>query len=114
MVARAHGRASGARLYVPTVPYVWFAAAARITAKAATVGSLLWLQARLQRRNPFFLQSRFFRECGIGQWATRHTLQALENAGLIQIRRLPGRSLKVTLLEFRVDSDEDPSPALVD
>jgi hypothetical protein len=84
----------------------WLYRAGALPGQALAVGVVLWHEAgcRKSRTVPFRISKcRKFR---IHEDTARRGLQVLEKAGLIAIRRLPGRCSEVTILEATTDSSK--------
>jgi DNA-binding transcriptional ArsR family regulator len=90
---RGFGRAGFLR---GPVPWGWLESAARLPGQALAVSLALWRKAGMRRR-------RTVKLClgrvglGVSKQAARRAVRALEQAGLVTVRRLPGRGLEVTL-----------------
>jgi predicted ArsR family transcriptional regulator len=66
--------------------------------KALQVALLLRFQAGLKRSNVVrFNQAQGGREMGVSESAARRAVRELEAAGLVSVRRKPGRAAEVTL-----------------
>ncbi|HEX3152332.1 MAG TPA: hypothetical protein VHR66_29935 [Gemmataceae bacterium] len=73
--------------------------------KAVHLGLMLWLEAGLQKSlTVHFCLGRAVRQ-GIPINTARRGVRALEAAGLVTVRRLPGRGLDVTLVIDDTDSN---------
>ena len=81
------------------IPWLWLARACRLPGKALTVALLLWREAgcRKSRTVRFHLTSAA--ALGVRPGAARRGVRALATAGLVTIRRPPGQSLEITLLD---------------
>jgi hypothetical protein len=81
------------------VPWTWLSSAMALPGKALAVGLMLWLQCGITGQYTVtFCLSRAVAE-GISTTTARRAMRALESAGLVSIRRWPGRGLEVTILE---------------
>jgi hypothetical protein len=81
------------------VPWPWLLSAMVLPGKALAVGLMLWLQSGITgNRTLTFCLSRAAGD-GIPMTTARRAMKALERAGLVSIRRMPGRGLEVTILE---------------
>src|SRR5262245_36290625 len=91
-------RRSG-RFLKGSVPWAWLARALLLPGKALAVGLSLWLQRGMAgRATVLFCQTRAADE-GIPITTARRAIRQLERAGLVTIRRKPGRGLEVTILD---------------
>jgi hypothetical protein len=71
----------------------------QLPGKALMVGMILWREAGwLRRKTVYFSAVRAARD-GIPRTTAQRAIQQLQSAGLITIRRQPGRGLEVTLIE---------------
>jgi hypothetical protein len=79
------------------IPWPWLVLAARLPGRALPVALLLWREAGCRRRRtvPFCLSRGL--KLGVTVGSARRALRRLEAAGLVRVRRLPGRGLEVTL-----------------
>ena len=81
------------------VPWSWLLSAMLLPGKALAVGLMLWLQSGITGdRTVTFCLSRAAGD-GIPTTTARRAMKALERAGLVSVRRRPGRGLEVTILE---------------
>jgi hypothetical protein len=80
------------------VPWLWLEAAARLPGKALAVGLCLWREAG-RRRQQTVATCLTRAGLGVSEYAARRALRSLEVAGLVSIRRKPGRGLEVTILD---------------
>jgi hypothetical protein len=71
----------------------------RLPGKALLVALLLWKEAGCRRSRTVRFRLGTVAEMGLHPDTARRGLQELEQAGLISIRREPGRALQITLLE---------------
>jgi hypothetical protein len=91
-------RRSGRFLKGP-IPWPWLVRAMTLPGKALAVGLILWLQVGITgRRTVHFCLAHAAVE-GIPTTTARRAIRQLEQAGLVAIRRKPGRGLEVTLLD---------------
>jgi hypothetical protein len=71
----------------------------QLPGKALAIGLMLWKESGCARRTTVhFCLSRAVAE-GVPITTARRAIRALERAGLVAIERLPGRGLRVTLLD---------------
>jgi hypothetical protein len=86
----------------PTFVKVPLELAVKATKATETPRALVWIlllhRSWKAKSQTFPLSNEVLRGCGISRYAKRHALQQLEAAGLIMVKRLPGRSPIVTLL----------------
>jgi hypothetical protein len=81
------------------VPWPWLLRAMLLPGKALAVGLLLWREAGCQRtRAVHFCLTRAAAD-GIPTTTARRAIRHLEGAGLVRIRRRPGRGLDVIILD---------------
>jgi hypothetical protein len=81
------------------IPWPWLLKAMRLPGKALAVALMLWKEAGCARRRTIhFCVTRAVAE-GIPITTARRAIHALEQAGLVEIHRRPGRGLEVTLLD---------------
>lgn len=81
----------------------WLCAAAQLPGKAAALGLLLsWLASQC-RSACVCPTRRMLRRFGVSRDACYDGLRRLEDAKLVHVRRLPGRSPQVILLEPSLD-----------
>ncbi len=81
------------------VPWPWLLKAMQLPGKALAIGLMFWKESGCARRTTIhFCLSRAVAE-GVPITTARRAIRALEQAGLVEIERLPGRGLKVTLLD---------------
>src|SRR5262245_1658984 len=80
------------------IPWPWIEAAAALPGRTLALSLCLWREAGRRR-------ARTVRLClgraglGLSLYAARRALRSLESAGLVSVRRQPGRGLQVTLLD---------------
>ena len=91
---------SSASRNVP-VSWPWLLKAMALPGKALHVGLMLWREAGCANTLTVrFCLTRAAAQ-GIPVKTARRAVQALERAGLVAVRRMPGRGLEVTLLSPR-------------
>jgi hypothetical protein len=81
------------------IPWPWLATAMKLPGRALAVALILWREAGIRKVMTVPLPPARLRQCGILPDAARRGLRALEQAGLLTIRRPPGRCLEVTILD---------------
>jgi DNA-binding MarR family transcriptional regulator len=79
------------------VPWEWIAATADLPGKAWLVGLCIWRLSGAKNSKTVRLGNADLKPLGIDRAAKSRALQALENAGLITVKRDPGRFPIVTL-----------------
>ena len=83
------------------VPLNWLAQAARCGGKALSVAIILWYRAGLKRsptvKVPRWTADKF----DLRRHAKTRGLKALEQAGLVRVKRQQGCSPEVTLLDYK-------------
>ena len=106
----AHGRLARRKLArFVAGPFSWpqFCAASRLPGKALAVWELVHHRKRVTRRAIVTLPNDMLEEAGIGEDAKARALMLLQQAGLIEVARSPGRSPRITLIEL--EGSEGPS-----
>jgi hypothetical protein len=102
-------RRSGRFLKGP-VPWPWLALAMALPGKALAVGVMLWKEAGCEgKRTVHFCLARAT-AIGIPTTTARRAVRALERAGLVGVRRKPGRGLDVTILDGPAAKAENAPP----
>jgi len=81
------------------VPWPWLARAMKLPGKALAVGLMLWLQRGLTGRRTVHFCLTSATTDGIPATTARRAVRELEAAGLVSVRRKPGRGLEVILLD---------------
>jgi hypothetical protein len=87
------------------IPLAWLERAGRLPGKALAVALVLWYLAGLTGKRTVHICLTKSRRLGLTEASARRGLKALEGAKLVEVRRLPGRGLEVTLLDVRFDGD---------
>jgi hypothetical protein len=83
------------------ISWPWLQTAMKLPGKALAIGLMLWLQHGITNKaTVLFCLSRADRE-GIPTSTARRAIRELEKAGLVEIRRKPGRGLQVTILAIQ-------------
>jgi hypothetical protein len=85
------------------IPWPWLTLAALLPGKALQVALLLWREAGCRKSRTVAFCLSHGRELGIGKDTARRALRRLAEAGLVSVHRLPGRGLKVTLLDLATE-----------
>jgi hypothetical protein len=73
--------------------------------KALAVGLVLWQTAGMTNNREVNICQANQSALGLNEDSTRRGINALENAGLIEVKRRPGQGLKVTLLDVHPGVD---------
>ncbi len=96
--AEAHSNLSGLFLKGP-IPVAWLARAAELGLPALVVGLELWLLSGLRRSNTVDLNLSRFRFTDVrARQSNQRGLKRLEDAGLVRVRRHPGRRSQVEIV----------------
>ncbi len=90
---------AGERFLKGPIPWPWIAAAASLPGRALHVGLAIWLMAGIKKHKtvPLSLTS-ISKEIRCSRSTASRGLHRLEDAGLVDVRRAPGRKPVVTLL----------------
>src|SRR5262245_56354371 len=89
------------------VPWTWLQVAAQLPGQALALSLCLWREGgRSDRRTVKLCLSRV--GLGISEGAARRALRAMEKAGLVTVKRLPGKGLEVTLLDVPPPARGEP------
>ena len=81
------------------IPLVWLIKAAQLPGKVLHVALILWYLTELENSKEVHMSSKTVNDFGVNRQVGYRALKALENAGLISVRRYKGRSPRVTILE---------------
>ena len=81
------------------IPWPWLVKAMTLPGRALAVALVLWREAGVRKTMVVPLPQVRLREAGILHDAARRAVRSLELAGLVTIRRPPGRCLEVTILD---------------
>jgi hypothetical protein len=79
------------------IPWAWLEVAGRLPGRALHVALTLWLRAGIERRAEVKLPLGRLRAMGVDRHAAARGVRALEDAGLITVRRSAGRAAAVTI-----------------
>lgn len=88
----------GERFLLGPIPLAWLRTAANLPGKTFVVAVLMWFEAGVSKSDTVTLGHRRLGDFGVHRAASYSALEALENAGLVCVKRHPGRSPRVTLL----------------
>jgi hypothetical protein len=94
---------AGERFLKGPIPWRWIEQACPLPGKALAVALLLWKEAGCERTNAVRFRVSQAVALGFHPDTARRGLSALESAGLVTVRYVPGRCLEVTLLEATDD-----------
>ena len=84
--------------FLGRTPWAWLVAAGKLPGQALQVAMILRFRAGLNRTKVVrFNQASGGEEMGVSVWAARRAIRLLEGAGLVSVRRLPGKVFEVTL-----------------
>lgn len=81
------------------IPLSWLLKAATLPGKAFIVGVAIWYLAGFKRNGPVKVTGKVLRQFGVSRWTSYRNLDALSQAGLIEVCSNPGRCPIVTLLD---------------
>lgn len=81
------------------IPWDWLDRAGRLPGRALAVGLVLWQRAGVQRSRTVRLCQASVAEMGLNEDAVRRGIRRLEGERLIEVARMAGRGLEVTILE---------------
>lgn len=95
--ARPPQRVRGRFLKGP-VPFDWLSMAAKLPGRAFHVAILLWFLAGMTASLSVKLTGATTRSFGLDRDAKSRALRSLEAAGLVTVRRRPGRNPDVTIV----------------
>jgi len=87
--------------FVPPVP-LWWLCQARLAEQRSSipifVGLILWQQFKMKKTQPLRISGTVWRKLGLERRAVNRALRALENAGLITVKRFKHRSPAITIM----------------
>ena len=89
----------GERFLRGPIPLPWLSRAARLPGKALHVAIAVYYLAGLKRRRTVALSGKVSAELGVDRHSKYRALKWLEEAGLVRVKRHPGRNPLVTILE---------------
>jgi hypothetical protein len=87
-----------ARFLKGRIPWNWVVRAAQLGRNSLIIGLCLWRLKGATGKNTIFLSNSEVEPFQIDRAAKSRALRALEEAGLIAVKRQPGRWLIITLL----------------
>ena len=97
-------RARKGRFLRGPIPWDWLCAVATLPGKALHVGLVLWHVAGLKKSREVKLERRHLNSFGVGRKAVYAGLEAMEDRGLIGLKKKLGNRAVVTILD-RADDD---------
>jgi hypothetical protein len=89
------------------IPWIWLVQAGQLPGQALAVGLVLWREAGCKNCRTISFRLSLARQFGMHPDTARRALHALEQAGLIATRCIPGRHLEVTLLAASLSQNPD-------
>ena len=92
------GKLSGR--FIRSSSWDWMMASWRLGFPALRIALALWHLYGLKKSNPVKLTAAIRKEIGLDRSSCSRALKLLSEAGLVQVQRLPGKPLMVTILEF--------------
>jgi hypothetical protein len=98
--ARPPHHAAGERFLKGPIPLDWLTAATRLPGKAVTTALSIWFLVGLKKMDTVQVTNSTLAKFSVGRKAGYSGLAALENAGLISVKRHRGRSPVVTVLDY--------------
>ena len=81
------------------IPLKWLAAASKLSGKAFQIGIALWYLKGLKKTHEVKLTNVVLAEFGVKKDAKRRGLEALEEVGLVSIKRRKNKNPIVTILK---------------
>jgi hypothetical protein len=98
---------SGERFLKGPIPWAWLDRAGRLPGKALAVGLIIWQKAGVSGNGTVRLCQSKLSDLGLNEASVRRGIIGLERAGLIEVKRRPGRGLDVRLKEARDGEDTE-------
>lgn len=96
------------------IPLAWLSAAGRLSGKALAVGIVAWHLAGLTNKRTVKWRSKKAKQMGIERHAAYRALEALENAGLIKVKRHLGRTPIITILDIESGGSDESGRKIED
>ena len=91
------------------VSLIWIQRAALEGVQAGFIAMLIQWKSALTKRQTVSLSTDFLNQFGISRGVKLRSLKLLEKAGLIQLSKASGKSLKITLLPYPIKKNSiDP------
>jgi hypothetical protein len=81
------------------IPWAWLAKAARQSGKALHVAVVIWFLAGIKRKRSISLSNTALKELGVDRFSKARALRALEEVGLVSVKRPPGCNPVVTIID---------------
>lgn len=88
----------GEKFIAMNMPWSWFATAAHLPGKALAIGLILWWLVAVRKRAVVVFSYKRAQSTGLSDESIRQCIRRLERAGLIEVKRAPGRSPRVRVL----------------
>ncbi len=89
----------GERFLKGPVPWDWLCEAAKLPGKALHVAVVLWHVSGLTRSRDVRLEQRHLKSFGLGRKAVYAGLKAMQNLGLVGLKKKTGSRPTVTILD---------------
>jgi hypothetical protein len=96
------------QLYIQTISLPWISEATQLPYSALRVGLACWFMDGCNKQKPFTLSRATSLHFSIAKWDKQRGLKQLENAGLIEIQRQPGRLSLISLRHNSPQTEGDP------
>lgn len=87
------------------IPWDWLDCAGLLPGKALAVGLVIWQLSGMKCDRTVHVCLSNLVSLGLNKDSARRGIKSLEQAGLVKVRRRPGRGLDVTLLVVRDGGD---------
>ncbi len=91
------------------IPLEWLQRAAMLPGKALQVSVATWFRAFLKHTDTVLLTNKLLGGFGVSRHSKARALKALEDAGLMAVRRTPRKNPTVKLLPYRHSESTDDS-----
>ena len=82
------------------IPLPWLSAASRLPGKALAVALALWFRAGLTKSRTVKVGSQLLSRFNVGRKSVSRCLRAMEEVGLVDVERHPGRCPVVTIRDM--------------
>ena len=79
------------------IPWKWLQRAARLPGRALQVALIVWQESGMRNRRTISFCLRWAVDLGMSIDTARRGLRRLEVAGLVTLKRMPGRGVEVTI-----------------
>jgi hypothetical protein len=80
------------------IAWEWWRRAVQLPGRASAVALVVWREVNMRRSYTVKLKKCWLKEDNHTDGQVRRGVRTLESAGLVIIRRLPGRNLEVTIV----------------